>query len=150
MKIKTAELTGLPLTWATAKALGEDYQPETEYSGIGQEYPPRRFHEDRSLLGFLITEGQLSIIRCDDDYVVNKKGFTTSKRIPVWAATYGTQHGTVESHNGYGEPCGTVYEVSEDACSYGPTPSIAACRSIVAHKFGDEVDVPDELIGELT
>jgi hypothetical protein len=31
---------------------------------------------------------------------------------------------------------------------YGPTPLIAAMRCYVASKLGDEVDVPDELIGE--
>ncbi len=33
-------------------------------------------------------------------------------------------------------------------CKFGPTPLIAAMRCYVASKLGDEVDVPEELIGE--
>jgi len=32
---------------------------------------------------------------------------------------------------------------------YGPTPLIAAMRCYVASKLGDEVEIPDELLGEL-
>lgn len=31
-------------------------------------------------------------------------------------------------------------------CQYGPTPLIAAMRCFVAHKLGDEVEIPDELL----
>jgi hypothetical protein len=33
-----------------------------------------------------------------------------------------------------------------EAFGYGPTPLIAAMRCYVASRFGDEVDVPDELV----
>ena len=33
-----------------------------------------------------------------------------------------------------------------EAFGYGPTPLIAAMRCYVASRFGDEVDVPDELL----
>jgi hypothetical protein len=36
-------------------------------------------------------------------------------------------------------------EYDEPSVSYGPTPLIAAMRCYVASKFGDVVDVPDEL-----
>lgn len=32
--------------------------------------------------------------------------------------------------------------------NYGPTPLIAAMRCYVASKFGDEIDIPKELLGE--
>lgn len=35
-----------------------------------------------------------------------------------------------------------------DVSYYGPTPLIAAMRCFVASKLGDEVDVPDELLGD--
>ena len=38
--------------------------------------------------------------------------------------------------------------MSDNGHEYGPTPLIAAMRCYVASKLGDEVDVPDELIGE--
>lgn len=43
MKIKTIELVGKPLDWAVAKCKGEKYQTETEYDGIGIEYPSTRY-----------------------------------------------------------------------------------------------------------
>ena len=56
------------------------------------------------------------------------------------------------------EKIATQFWVSEDAwealikggffASYGPTPLIAAMRAYVASKLGDEVEVPDELLGE--
>lgn len=35
---------------------------------------------------------------------------------------------------------------AQDVAEFGPTPLIAAMRCYVASKFGDEVDVPDELM----
>jgi len=35
-----------------------------------------------------------------------------------------------------------------DSLRYGPTPLIAAMRSFVAHRIGDVVDVPDELLAQ--
>ncbi len=31
------------------------------------------------------------------------------------------------------------------SCQYGPTPLIAAMRCFVAHKLGDEIEIPEEL-----
>jgi Protein of unknown function (DUF2591) len=42
--------------------------------------------------------------------------------------------------------CAFNWGDAESGWQYGPTPLIAAMRCYVASKFGDEVDVPDELI----
>lgn len=44
--------------------------------------------------------------------------------------------------------CHVAYSETEhdNAHGYGPTPLIAACRCFVASRFGDEVEVPDELM----
>lgn len=34
------------------------------------------------------------------------------------------------------------------AIKTGETPKIAICRAVVAMEFGDEVDIPDDLVGE--
>ena len=39
-------------------------------------------------------------------------------------------------------------QIDCDCRSYGPTPLIAAMRCYVASKLGDEVDVPEELLGD--
>lgn len=50
---------------------------------------------------------------------------------------------------GYGWCCNTPLPRDEGApwiTMFGPTPLVAAMRTIVAHRFGEEVDVPDELV----
>ena len=39
-------------------------------------------------------------------------------------------------------------QIDCDCRFYGPTPLIAAMRCYVASKLGDEVDVPEELLGD--
>jgi hypothetical protein len=41
----------------------------------------------------IIEREGITVIRCDDDYGKDEKGYTTLERIPVWAATNG-QFGT--------------------------------------------------------
>ena len=40
----------------------------------------------------------------------------------------------------------TQHDATEPICERGPTPLIAAMRCYVASKFGDEVDIPEELL----
>lgn len=103
MNIKTSELSGAALDWAVAYADDLDLQqsmPELEKDAhgvmlflpleFGQEYrecwqPTNNWNQG----GPIIEREKISLIRCDDDYEVDSKGFTTRKRIPVWAAEKG-------------------------------------------------------------
>lgn len=160
MKIKTADLIGPALDWAVAKCQGVGIQRPARvmvnaggygpngraqqyvYSkAFGNKYSPSADPET----GWpIIDENSISVIRIEDDYGQDAKGFCNNNRIPVWGAVMG-QHGALESYNSYGEPCGSTYEIPEDDCSYGPTSLIAAMRCYVATSLGDEVEIPEEL-----
>ena len=97
--------------------------------------------------GPIIEREGISIIRCDDDYKTDAKGFTTNKRIPVWAAEHGGGHSAHETYGSQGDYWGDSYEITEAYCSYGTTLLIATMRCYVASKLGDEIEVPEELSG---
>ena len=138
--MKTAELIGHALDLEVAKCEGYGAHVSNLALYIVQNnFNPSTNWEQG---GPIIEREKITVIRCDDDYETDSEDFTTDTRIPVWAAEHGGLH---ESSDSYGEPCGTVYEIDESACSYGPTPLIAAMRCYVASKVGDEVDIPDEL-----
>ena len=40
----------------------------------------------------------------------------------------------------------TQHDATEPICERGPTPLVAAMRCYVVSKFGDEVDIPEELL----
>lgn len=156
--MKTSELTGAVLDWAVAKCEGASgtgrvfmhgntpmmeaalsgysYQPAPE-SAYDQAIPP--YSTNWSLGGPIIEREGITLVRCDDDYGTDSKGFCNNVRIPVWAATTG-QHSTYDN-----VWVGQQYEIAHQECRVGPTPLIAAMRCYVASKLGDEVDVPEGL-----
>jgi hypothetical protein len=148
MKIKVSEATPTQLNWlvesieiARMRAAGEHVKA---WWVEEKQANPSPYCSDWLLTGPILDENNISTIRCDDEYGVDKNGFTTSERIPVWAATTG-QHGWSESYNSYGEPCGTSYELNESEMMYGPTKLIAGLRCYVASELGSEAEVPDDL-----
>ena len=95
--------------------------------------------------GPIIERENITLIRVEDKSIPDAKGFWQDKHEPVWGAVVGTRHSDDESHNGYGDPCGTVYAVAAEDVVTGPTPLIAAMRCYVASKLGDEINVPEGL-----
>lgn len=144
--IKTIELAGAALEWAVAKCEGEDYQPDAVYDGIGHRHEPHLFSTDWEQGGPIIERESITILRCDDDWGVDSKGFTTSRRIPVWGAVHLHQFGTTESteHQSHDE----MFQIHESDVVYGPTPLIAAMRAYVISRLGDTVSVPKELLSK--
>ena len=94
--------------------------------------------------GPIIYQEGISVIRCCDDYVEDDQGFTTSERIPVWAAVL-DRHELSESYGPQGDCYGPSYQIDSDAIT-GPTPLIAAMRCYVAFKLGSAVEVPAGLL----
>jgi hypothetical protein len=147
--MKTSELTGAALDWAVAKcekAAGEDIR-----EGYGSSLlvvdandfgAPASYSINWAQGGPIIEGEQITVIRCDDDYGTDSKGFCNNKRIPVWGATTG-QHQTNASYEGEHFP--PQYELYEVEVVYGPTPLIAAMRCYVASKLGDDVELPEGL-----
>ena len=167
---QTAELEGPALDWAVAHATkawewAHEWFPtmtlDATFRGVSddtetygcvvllprnpmrqdfQEFCPAR---EWAYGGRLIEKYGVSVLRCDDDYGVDSKGFCNNVRIPVWAAVTG-QHTSCSSteHQTHDE----MYQVDVDGVVYGPTALIAACRAIVAMHFGTTMQIPEGLL----
>ena len=163
-RIKVKEATGASLDWLVAKC--EGYTPEPWHTYVYLGMPNQRI-VDRGVTigerdefgqtgyepsiywakgGPIIERESISIIRANDDYGIDDKGFTTHKPIPRWFAecSQWTGHSLTASYEG--ENMDPTFMIGEDGGYYGPTPLIAAMRCYVSSKLGDEVDVPDELL----
>ena len=133
-KIKTRDLEGASLDWAVAKC---EKNAEQAYYADWHPFSP----STKWLQGGTIIEREgLTIIRCDDDFGIDEKGFCNNIRIPVWAATTG-QH--PEFWLDTDDP---LFEILKSDVVFGPTPLVAAMRCFVLSKIGEEVDLPDKLI----
>ncbi len=151
MKIKTSELTGDQLDYAVALADGREFFftspakmlcvwktcPLTGENETSVQYRPTLTAQGDDI----IDREEITTIRCDDRYGTDAKGFTTSKRIPVWAATTG-QQSVGEVYGPQGDHWGDMYSVDVTDVVYGATRREAAMRCFVASKLGDEVDLP--------
>ena len=136
--MKTSELIGAQLDWAVAKSLnlkvviGSNhvmtgpcvYDAELVEMGVdsGSEFQPST---DWSQGGPIIEREQLSV-----------EPLYTANGLDCWVA-YG--------HNLRYTDAGD-YIYGSDNRQYGPTPLIAAMRCYVASKFGDEIEIPKELV----
>jgi hypothetical protein len=138
MKIKTSELTGLPLDWAVAKCAG------------GSD-----FLFDGITWGF----------RLNGDLKVLSKGFAPSMRY-VPSTDWAQGGPIIERENISVTPLQNLGECGDELVTEhwvaniwfdprrhtemwrqrGSTPLIAAMRCCVASKMGDEVDVPENLV----
>lgn len=117
MKVKTAELRGVQLDYAVAKAIGqkltdEDFDKQTGVLWFESEHEWRIWtpSTDWSQCGPLIEAEDIEF---------------------KWVSD-----ATLEAHSYLHDP----------HYGYGLTHQEAACRLIVASKLGDEVDIPDELM----
>lgn len=144
MKIKTNTLTGADLNHSVALAVGlpsKLYRHGDEiwynvWPGGHDVYDPAGSMAEAWPI---LEHHQISIIRCDDDYGTDSKGFTTSRSIPVWAATDG-QHTawSVTEHQSHEQ----MYQIDVADVTYGATAMEAGLRRIVERVLGDEVELP--------
>lgn len=123
MKVKTENLIDLSLDWAVAECLGATRIQLYEYNG-------------RRMIRVSLPEGI---------------------HAPWEPSRYWGQGGPIIDRMMQGKffllenddsCCHVAYSETEhdNAHGYGPTPLIAAMRCFVANKFGDEVEVPEELM----
>lgn len=149
MKLQTKSLTGPALNWAVAQAEGVTvyivshnapmHTIRTVSRGSSENYRPSELWEQG---GPIIEREGITLVRADDTYGRDERGFCNNVRIPVWAAATGP-HGEQSQYEG--ESYEPQYEVSVDGTQEGPTPLIAAMRCYVASKLGAEIEVPAEL-----
>ena len=145
MKNKVSELIGKELDYAVAICRGFEGIDEDQWlmrDGIADmplhAYTPS---SDWSQAGPIIESNNITIIRCNDEYLTDSKGYCTNKRIPNWFAETSKYigHNINESYEGeYMEPS---FIIEADGF-YGSTALIAAMRSFVALKLGDEIEIP--------
>ena len=156
MKIKTSELNYSQLSYTVTKiehpelvwgdSIGVHWASNQVVVPVWDEpkcYSPYMSWE---MCGLIIERENISLIRCDDDYKTESKGFTTRERVAVWAAEHGAGHSSNESFGPQGDNWGSNYSIGEDDCSHGTTPLIAAMRCYVKSKLGNEVEIPEELL----
>lgn len=128
MKIKTSELEGVALDWAVAKAVKANVRRVSEGRRMTVDYRGDTFigcwepSIDWSQGGPLIQKYQVCI---EPEAHDGMPGTETSEK---WVANI--------YYNG-----GDQYTTDPR-----PTPLIAACEAIIAAEFGDEIEVPHELV----
>lgn len=127
-KIKTSSLVGPALDWAVAQCSGETY-PNTVVvvEGDGWEEPYRP-STNRAQGGLIIEREDIAFRKYH-----NPKNEAHGKFYARICRESGTMVGWYKT---------TGWQQT------GSTPLIAAMRCYVASKLGDEVDIPEELIGD--
>jgi hypothetical protein len=121
MKIKTSELAGASLNWAVAKCEG----------GVNIDASGLPWLPDESPNEY----GEAVWFKPSTNWA---QGGPIIERERIEIASYGDQWQAV------------AHLESESIYERGETPLIAAMRCYVASKLGDEVEIPQELLGEVT
>lgn len=140
MKVKVSDLTGAALDYAVAVCEGFEYEWQAASKACCSK---ANYSIDWSQGGPIIEREGITIVRCDDDYETDKKGYCTNKRIPVWAASIGQK--SLQYSSFYQDDSNPQYEIPDSECKCGPTPLIAAMRCYVASEMGEEIEIPEEL-----
>lgn len=167
--MKTSALIGPALDWAVAKCEGKTLVFFDEYfirngiaSGKSQgrvnsmlDFQPLKgkwcwlnslgggvaiydYSTNWSQGGPIIERENITLIRANSQYI-------EGKCVPLWFAETDkwVGHNITTGYEGeYFDPC---FMVDEAGGCYGSTPLIAAMRAFVTKKFGDEVEIPEEL-----
>lgn len=120
--MKTCDLIGKQLDWAAAKAQG--YITSSDGISTLIQIDSRSFIIGPTLSGDLKSRYTPSTSWAQGSVIIEQELIQTSYTILGWRA------------QGFDYNC----------VSYGPTPLIAAMRCYVASKFGDEIEIPKELL----
>lgn len=116
MKVKTSELSGKALDWATGKSMGNH---------VGIDMDGRvKFITSYSPLEIILWQPSTDWNQCGN--LIEAEGIEFK-----WVSD-----ATLEAHSYLHDP----------HYGYGLTHQEAACRLMVVSKLGDEVDIPDELM----
>jgi hypothetical protein len=120
--MKTSELTGLALDWAVAKC---------EKLDVYLDYIPWQWIDVGVLVDFSDSEHNIHYQPSTHwgwaGPIIEREGIQIQRHASGWIAL----------------PPDT--EFSEEAYQEGETPLVAAMRCYVASKFGDEIEIPEEL-----
>jgi|APGre2960657404_1045060.scaffolds.fasta_scaffold01666_20 hypothetical protein len=132
MKVKTNELSGNALNWAVAKC-----------ENIKLTFESGNLWFNGSLSGYEVYNPSSNwaqggpIIEIENIEIrptLTEGGYRTSNSQDAVSATILLPNGA------------TALDIEKVVFDYGPTPLIAAMRCYVASKFGETVDIPEELL----
>ena len=113
--MKTSELIGKPLNWAVARCLNVE---------MDEQNVPIWFDEDGLTAHRAVFDPQANWAQGGP--IIEREWIKCDPRKGQWEATIWN-------------------EAAMQNPAFGPTPLIAAMRCYVASKWGDEVDIPEEL-----
>lgn len=132
IKVKTAELKGAALDWAVCKAEGDELAARNiMYPNHAKHFPTVSPSTNWAQGGPIIESENINIVRCNDLYFPS-----------------GNEHGEYYEQYWKAEIKGETDLNMSLYKEHGPTPLISAMRCYVAATFGDEVDIPEELIND--
>lgn len=131
MKINTNELIDEALNWAVIVAEHGKHDANNQ----------RHVEHFKNIRGGhpLHQQGHYSTNWAHGGPIIEREGITVREISPIMGKT------EVIARRWLAEMFRAPEKVRK-ALGHGPTPLIAAMRCYVAHKLGDEVDIPDELI----
>ena len=151
MKVKTSTLTDTALDWAVASIEGVNpetfrlyYTPDepTDYDEHG--YPEFHYSSVGAQGWPIIDRENITVIRCNNVYVKVDDEF---KHVPRWFADCpGRYYGYAAETSYEGEQFDPTFMIDASDGCYGPTSLVAAMRSYVRRKLGDEIDIPEQLL----
>lgn len=143
MKLKTIELSGLALRWATMKACklnlkfkNGQFIAGTRISGNTELDIPYEPDIDWDQGGPLIDAHNISIIR----------GCDTLSHEHDWCAQCGRNQATTTTEHAQHD---AMFQFYVNELCPGPTALTAALRCLIMSKMGSQVDVPEEFLGAL-
>ena len=120
MKIKTSELIGLALDWAVAKC-----------AGVAVKYKDP-----------MLPAGIFKVI--GESWYKKHVKYSPSTDWDVGGPII-EKHAIGVAQYGPNDTWKAAIGITPYGCAYGPTPLVAAMRTFVASKMGDEVEIPEEL-----
>lgn len=135
MRIKISELSIAALNWAVAEAQGVSYGRDISGAITATRVSPVMF------FGTLTTR-----YKKKDDFVISPGGSYTPATDPVQAYLIISTIG-ISCDYSLDRKQVTAYIEGTDIEQTGPTLLVAAMRCFVAHRLGNEIEVPDELLG---
>lgn len=137
MKVKTADLTDIALDWVVAVADG--LRPTMRHDYMRAKNEPITVDE----AGVTHMLRAYSEQWCQGGPIIEREGINLSVDYQDdWLTTDMVQIGWKANLWNNSVP-GTAGFLQ---WAYGPTPLVAAMRCFVASRFGDEVDIPEELL----
>lgn len=157
--VKVHDLIGPALDWSVAKCEGLTLHKDEILGGVTMDgwYASGYFMDANRWLrlgmlryssvwgkgGTIIEQANISIVCCEGDYNPDKSG-TPDCYDTYWVAEMRKQN-TNSVYGSQGDDCGEYYLIDSKSIE-GSTPLIAAMRCYVHSKFGDNIEIPDDLI----